>query len=51
MSKQVVVMDSVHEALNELVKVRRAKQPHLSINKQSVVNELVIKAHKREVKQ
>ncbi len=50
MSKQVVIMDAVHAALNELVNARKAKTPHLSLTKQSVVNELVMKAHKREVK-
>lgn len=49
--KQVVVKDQVHKLLNELVDARRAKAPHLTTNKQSIVNDLIVKAWKREVKQ
>jgi len=47
--KQVRILDEVDVLLDEIVKARR-ESGVLSVNKQSVTNELIIKAHKKEVK-
>lgn len=47
--KQVKILDNVNVMLTEIVKARR-ESGVLSVNKQSVTNELIVKAYKREVK-
>ena len=47
--KKVKILDGVNTMLDEIVKARR-ESGVLSVNKQSVTNELIIKAHKKEVK-
>ena len=47
--KQVRILDDVDVMVSDIVKARR-KSGVLSVNKQSVVNDLIIKAHKKEVK-
>ena len=47
--KQVRILDDVDIMLADIVKARR-ESGVLSVNKQSVTNELIIKAHKKEVK-
>ncbi|NRA81178.1 MAG: hypothetical protein HRU18_23510 [Pseudoalteromonas sp.] len=46
--KQVKILDVVNDKLEQLVKQRKKTQ--LSANKQSVTNELIIAAHKKECK-
>lgn len=47
--KHVRILDEVNIMLAEIVKARK-ESGVLSVNKQSVTNELIIKAHKKEVK-
>ncbi len=48
--KQVRVIPSVNLELEKLIEFRRQQNPHLTINKQSVVADLILKATKKEVK-
>lgn len=46
--KQVKLLNQVDDMLIAIVKKRKEKQ--LAVNKQSVVNELIMAAHKKECK-
>lgn len=50
MSSQVRLLDSTDKALNDLVKIRKEKTPHLVPNKQGVVAELIMTELKKELK-
>ena len=47
--KQVRLLDNVHSMLEKVVEQRK-KDGKLATNKQSVVNELIMQAYKKEVK-
>lgn len=47
--KQVKLIENVHDMLNKIVEQRK-KDGKLATNKQSVVNELVMAAYKKEIK-
>ena len=47
--KQVRLLDNVHLMLEKVVEQRK-KNGKLATNKQSVVNELIMQAYKKEVK-
>ena len=49
MAKQVKLLDNVHSMLEKVVEERK-KQGKLATNKQSVVNELIMAAYKKECK-
>ena len=48
--KQLRMIDAINDKLDALVEQRKKNAPHLSITKQSLVAELIEKAHKRECK-
>jgi hypothetical protein len=50
MAKQVQMIDSVNVMLDEVVNSLREKNPHAAVTKQSLVAEMIIKAHRRECK-
>lgn len=47
--KQVKLIENVHDMLNKIVEQRK-KDGKLATNKQSVVNELIMSAYKKEIK-
>jgi hypothetical protein len=47
--KQVKLIDNVHEMLNKIVEQRK-KKGELGVNKQVVVNQLIMAAYKKECK-
>ena len=50
MAKQVKLLQATNEALDEIVNIRRKKNPHLVPSKQSIVAELIMAALKKEGK-
>ena len=48
--KQVKLLNSVNGMLEAVVEVRNKKEPIQKENKQSVVNDLILKAYKKECK-